>query len=131
MGYRSEVYLKTTTEGWVVLKSFNDRIKEPENRPLAYSEVNKTPDGFYRIEYHDIKWYESYDQIQNFNEALDQLRNQDIPFSFIRLGEDTEDIEHVCNWTDDIPDEINSFEPVVDINDDDYAKYESVPLDED
>ena len=131
MGYRSEVYLKTTTEGWVVLKSFNDSIKEPENRPLAYSEVNKTPDGFYKIEYHSIKWYDSYEQIQNFNVALDRLRDQDIPFSLIRLGEDTEDIEHICNWTDDIPDEINSFEPVVDINDEDYAKYESVPLDAD
>lgn len=130
MGYRSEVYLKTTTEGWIILKSFNDKIKEPEDRPLAYSEVNKTPDGFYKIEYHDIKWYDSYKQIQNFNRALDEMRDQDIPFSFIRLGEDTDDIEHVCNWTDDIPDEINSFEPVVDINDE-CTEYEPVTLDAD
>ena len=130
MGYRSEVYLKTTTEGWIILKSFNDKITEPENRPLAYSEVNKTPSGFYKIEYHDIKWYDSYKQIQNFNHVLDEMRDQDIPFSFIRLGEDTDDIEHVCNWTDDIPDEINSFEPVVDINDE-CTEYESVALDED
>lgn len=130
MGYRSEVYLKTTTEGWIILKSFNDKIKEPEDRPLAYSEVNRTPSGFYKIEYHDIKWYDSYKQIQNFNVALDEMRDQDIPFSFIRLGEDTDDIEHVCNWTDDIPDAINSFEPVVDINDE-CTEYESVALDED
>ena len=130
MGYHSEVYLKTTTEGWIILKRFNDKIKEPEERPLRYAEVNKTPSGFYKIEYHDIKWYDSYQQIRNFNVALDQMRDQDIPFSFIRLGEDTEDIEHVCNWTDDIPDAITNFEPVVDINDD-CTEYESVPLDED
>lgn len=131
MGYRSEVYLKTTTEGWIILKRFNDKIKEPEERPLMYSEVNKTPSGFYKIEYHDIKWYDSYQQIRNFNHVLDEMRDQDIPFSFIRLGEDTEDIEHICNWTDDIPDAITNFEPVVDINDDDCTEYESVPLDED
>ena len=131
MGYRSEVYLKTTTEGWIILKRFNDKIKEPEERPLRYAEVNRTASGFYKIEYHDIKWYDSYQQIRNFNHVLDEMRDQDIPFSFIRLGEDTEDIEHVCNWTDDIPDAITNFEPVVDINDDDCTEYESVPLDED
>lgn len=129
MGYRSEVYLKTTTEGWLLMKRFNDKITEPEDKPLAYSEVNKTSSGFYKIEYHDIKWYDSFKQIQNFNAVLDQMKDQDIPYSFIRLGEDTEDIEHVCNWTDDIPDEINSFEPVVDVNDEDYSGYESVDID--
>lgn len=131
MGYRSEVYLKTTTEGWIVIKQYNDKIEPAEDRPLRYAEVNKTESGFYRIEFHDIKWYDSYKEVQHFNTAMELLKEQDIPYSFIRLGEDTEDIEHVCNWTDDIPDEINSFEPVVDISDDDYSCYESVALDAD
>lgn len=58
-------------------------------------------------------------------EALELLKKQDIPYSFIRIGEDTDDIVHDCNWTDDIPDEISNFEPVVDVNDDDSV-YETI-----
>lgn len=129
MGYRSEVYIKTTTEGWVIIKQHNDKIDVIKDRPLQYAEVNKTASGFYKIEFHDIKWYDSYTEIQHFMEALAELERQDIPYSFIRLGEDTEDIEHKVNWTDDIPYEIESFEPVVDYNDEDYSCYEPVDMD--
>ena len=131
MGYRSEVYLKTTTEGWIVMKKYNDSLEKGYDQPLYGAEVNKTASGFYKIEFHDVKWYDSYKPVQHFNHALELMKEQDIPYSFIRLGEDTEDIEHVCNWTDDIPDEINNFEPVVDINDDDCTEYESIDPDAD
>ena len=50
--------------------------------------------------------------------------------SYIRLGEETNDIEHTCNWgVDDMPSEIESFEPVVDVNDDNWGGYEKVDLD--
>lgn len=129
MGYRSQVYLKTTTEGFLVFKQFNNSVTDVDAKPLAYADICKTESGFYKISFDDIKWYDSYTQVQNFNEVLAKLEALEIPFSFIRLGEDTEDIEHKCNWTDDIPDEISSFEPVVDYNDDDFACYESVDLD--
>ena len=130
MGYRSEVYLKTTTEGWIVMKKYNDSLEKGYDQPLDGAEVNKTASGFYKIEFHDVKWYDSYKSVQHFNHALELLKEQDIPYSFIRLGEDTEDIEHVCNWTDDIPDEISSFEPVVDLNDEDWGGYESVSIED-
>jgi len=129
MGYRSQVYLKTTTEGWLLLKRFNDSIETKEHRPLYGADVNKTESGFYKISFDDVKWYDSFPEVQNFMEAMDVLEDNDIPYSYIRIGEDTSDIEHKCNWTDDIPDEINSFEPVVDINDEGWSKYESVDVD--
>ena len=58
--------------------------------------------------------------------GLDKLEEQDIPYSFIRIGEDISDIEHKNNWTEDMPDEISSFEPVRDVNDDDWSSYEDV-----
>lgn len=58
--------------------------------------------------------------------ALDLLKEQDIPYSFIRIGEDIDDIVYDCNWTSDIPDAISSFEPVIDVNDDDWSDYEDV-----
>lgn len=130
MGYRSDVYLKTTTEGWVMIKQYNDKIENPEHRPLRYAEVNKTASGFYKIEFHDFKWYEgAYPEVDNFMHTLDILDEQEIPYSYIRLGEETNDVDHRCNWTDDIPDTIASFEPVIDVNDDDWSSYESVHKD--
>lgn len=41
-------------------------------------------------------------------------------------GEDVADIEHKVNWTDEMPDEIANFEPVTDINDDNWSNYEDV-----
>ena len=120
------MYLKTTTEGYIILKQYNDSIKEPRERPLSYASIQRTSSGFYKIEFDDIKWYRSYAEINNFMEGLAKLDEQDIPYSFIRLGEDVTDIEYNCHWTDDIPYEIESFEPVIDVNDDDYCSYEDI-----
>lgn len=130
MGYRSQVYLKTTTEGWLVIKQFNDKIENPEHRPLYGADISRTKSGFYKITFDDVKWYDSYIEVENFYDALDLLEEQDIPYSFIRLGEDTGDVEHKYNWTDDMPDEISSFEPVVDVNDEDCSGYEEIDPDE-
>ena len=131
MGYRSEVYLKTTTEGWIVIKKFNDSITNPAGKFLRIADVNKTASGFYKIEFHDVKWYEgSFPEVDNFMHAITLLDEQEIPYSYIRLGEETNDIEHTCNWgVDDMPSEIESFEPVVDVNDDNWGGYEKVDLD--
>lgn len=132
MGYRSDVYLKTTTEGWLVIKKLNDSIEDPEKRPLKYaSEIQMTPSRFYKIKFEDIKWYEGYEEVDSFMNGLNELTEQDIPYSFIRIGEDTSDIEHKTNWTDDMPDEISNFEPVVDVNDDDWSSYEDVKEEKD
>lgn len=131
MGYRSDVYLKTTTEGWLVIKRLNDGIENPDHRPLRYAEVNKSSSGFYKITFQDIKWYEaSFPEVDNFMSALDKLVDQGIPYSYIRIGEDTTDIEHKNNWTDDMPDELTNFEPVIDVNDDEWGSYEEVNVDE-
>ena len=128
MGYRSDVYLKTTTEGYLIIKRRNDSIENPEHRPLQYAEeIKRTPTGFYKIWFCDIKWYEgTYEEIKQFMEALDDLVEQGIPYSFIRIGEDTTDVEYKVNWTDDVPDEIQTFEPVVDVNDEDWSCYEDI-----
>ena len=50
--------------------------------------------------------------MQNFNEALHQMRIQDIPYVFIDIGEDTDDITILNNWTSDMPDE-GSYEIIM------------------
>lgn len=110
------------------MKKFNDSIENKEHQPLDGVEVNKTESGFYKILFHDVKWYDTYASVQNFNHVLDMYDEQDIPYSFIRLGEEMADIEHRRSWTDDMPSEIEYFEPIIDINDEDID-YTTVDLD--
>ena len=128
MGYRSDVYFKTTTEGWLIIKRRNDSIENPEHRILKYADsIKKTPSGFYKITFTDVKWYEGYKEVDYFMKGLEILKAQDIPYSFIRTGETTSDVEHIVNYTeDDMPDEILNFEPVIDVNDDDWSCYEDI-----
>lgn len=85
-GYRSQVYLKTTTEGYIILKQLNNKIEKSDDRPLEYAMIQKTPTGFYKISFEDIKWYEgSYPEVDNFMKGLDALNEQEIPYSFIRI----------------------------------------------
>lgn len=117
MGYRSLVYLKTVTEGWLMIKKLNDSIENEYEQPLAYSEVSVSSDGNYKIQWTNVKWYDSYKAIQHVNNILEEFDEQDIPYSFIRIGEDITDIEHIRNYPDDMPWSIECFEPVVDITD--------------
>lgn len=123
MGYRSLVYLKTTTEGWILMKRFNDTIEKWEDKPLSYSEVYCSPAGNYKIEWIDVKWYDSFPSVRNVVKMMNRFDEEDIPYSFIRLGEETPDIEHRRNYPDDMPCEIECFEPVTDVNDEESGCY--------
>lgn len=119
--------MKTTTEGYLTIKQFNDSIDVIEDRPLQGAMIQKTALGFYKISFESVKWYEeSYTDVANFMRALNLLETHDIPYSFIRIGENPTDVVHNFNWTEDMPDEIASFEPIVSVNDDDWSGYEDV-----
>ena len=126
MGYRSQIALKTTTEGWILLKRLNDKIENPDERPLRNLTVGKTPTGYYKISHGYIKWYDGDPQVQNFNEALHQMRIQNIPYVFIEIGEDIEDITIQNNWTSDMPDAIETFDVERSIADADEGCYEII-----
>lgn len=126
MGYRSQVALKTTTEGWILMKRFNDSIETEEDKPLYAMTVETTSAGFYKISHNSLKWYDSYKQVQNFTTVMDKMEAQDIPFVFIRIGEDVDDIECRNNWTDDMPDELESFEPQTEIYDESEGSYKTI-----
>lgn len=125
MSYRSQIALKTTTEGYILLKRFNDKIENPDERPLKHLTVGVTPTGYYKISHPSIEWSDSK-QVTNFNEALREMRFQNIPYVFIRIGEDIEDIYIKNNWTSDIPDEINTFDVERHIVDEDEGGYDII-----
>lgn len=128
MGYYSDVYLKTTTEGYLLLRRFSDSITPVEHRPLQFVDsIYKTPLGFYKIEILSVKWYEGrFPEVDNFMNGLDQLDEAEVPYSYIRIGEELDDIEHRTNYTSDTPDELYRFAPIVEVDDGDTGCYERV-----
>lgn len=57
---------------------------------------------------------------------MDILEKHDIPYKFIRLGENIDDIEVRENYTDDMLDELEDFNPNVSIYDTSAGDYENV-----
>lgn len=126
MGYESQIALKTTTEGWVLMRKMNNSIEREEERPLTHLNVERTETGFYKISHDSIKWYEHFTNVKNFNKVLDQMNEQNIPFIFIRIGEDINDIDVRNNWTDEMPDELARFEPQTEIYDESAGSYATI-----
>lgn len=126
MGYRSQVALKTTTEGWILMKRMNDKIKYNEDKPLYAMNIGKTPTGYYKIWHDSIKWYDGYANVDNFNKCLDKMAEQNIPFVFIKIGEDVDDIDIRNNWVDTMPDCIEEFDVRTEIVDPDEGGYEII-----
>lgn len=128
MGYRSEIALKTTAEGYTLLKLMNDNIevKEEYDRLLYGLKIEQTPDDFYRISHNYIKWYDYFEQVKNFEKALAKMNEDNIPYVFVRIGEEPGDVEIKQNWTDDMPDTLATFRPETDICDDDEGNYKTI-----
>lgn len=126
MGYRSNVALKTTTEGWILMKRLNDKIENYEDKPLCAMTVQKTPEGYYKISNESIKWYDGFSNVDNFNLALDKMQENNVPFVFIEIGEDYDDITIRNNWVDDMPDTIEEFDVRTEIVDPDEGDYETI-----
>lgn len=101
MGYRSQVkavFYTEDKEKWPVLKLYME-----ENFPKEWSLELIESSHYYGYVFSagDIKWYESYPDVQAFDAFVDAYRNLidsesstlSWAYEFIRIGEDTEDIE--------------------------------------
>ena len=103
MGYRSEitaVFYTNEKDEWPLLKLFVDENfpKDFENCLRAECEEPRRRWGFvFRVD--DYKWYESYPEVQAFNEFEEKFKSMqkcgDGTWSceFLRIGEDYNDIE--------------------------------------
>jgi hypothetical protein len=97
MGYRSEVVIAITKKAQLEA-SLKDSM--PSLLLSEWCETEESEDVvYYRIT--DIKWHDSYDDIAEVIKFLEGLEDQthlnnnlsDQPYGFIRVGEDSGDIE--------------------------------------
>tara|TARA_R110000868_G_scaffold221889_1_gene473690 strand:- start:3609 stop:4016 length:408 start_codon:yes stop_codon:yes gene_type:complete len=102
MGYRSDVhalFYTTIKEDLPVLKLFMDENYPKDLHDLE--EISSNRIYGYEVVYEDVKWYSGYDDVKAFDafktkyHALldEQEDGKKWKFEFIRIGEDTEDVE--------------------------------------
>lgn len=95
MGYYSDVRFNTTKEGYEKFKaSLAEDTKSwlfPNGKPEVYDEE----DGEVIFGWDDIKWYQhSYQEIDDAMGAYRNLRYDDVPFEYVRVGEECGDYEY-------------------------------------
>ena len=100
MGYRSEVRIATTREGYDALLEIMDSKNKSGNveYPLIGSGIDP---GYFEEEggsvvfgWDSIKWYDGlYRSVDDVVLALDEIGAKEHPFEFCRIGESWDDIE--------------------------------------
>jgi hypothetical protein len=103
MGYRSEVtavFYTNEKDEWPLLKLFVDE-NFPKDLDDYLHEECEEPRSRWGIvlRLDDYKWYDSYPEVQAFNEfeerftSMDKCHDGTWAFEFARIGEETDDIE--------------------------------------
>ena len=98
MGYRSQVVLAISKELIPFLILATSKNKEAE--ALVFKETDKFDrnyenDKSWLLMWDGIKWYEGYHDVDVFNRLMEMLDAQGLEdlYGFIRIGEETDDIE--------------------------------------
>lgn len=128
MGYRSNVQVMTTLEGFekmqdIIWAMANDKgvIKEGEpfgkdgKELVMLPEHGQSPYGFFDLYdaqedylcfgFDWVKWYDTYTSVKLFMDMLSKANEDGVPWQFIRVGEEDNDIEQLTsdNFWDNPP----------------------------
>lgn len=108
MGYRSDVKIRTTKEGYEVMKKFvEDYIKKNVAEDaqgldwnlLNHAEITEAEDNV-TLDWYNLKWYEccdGYEDVDAIMKSLDELSNKNIDYQYMRIGEEIDDVEEKCS----------------------------------
>lgn len=103
MGYRSDVRIRTTKEGYEVMKSFvekyiKENIKEDELKGYDYNllnsaEITEAEDSI-TLDWIYLKWYDGiFKEVDAVMNSLDILSDKNIDYQYMRIGEEIDDID--------------------------------------
>lgn len=102
MGYRSDVALCIKKEDYEELKEKLAGLKWEETILDEASTIRFDNDaGIVLISWNCIKWRTIFEDVATIEKFLSKLYGEDKPFSFIRIGEDYDDIEEMNCWGED------------------------------
>ena len=108
MGYRSEVRVMTTPDGFKKMQDIAWKLAEEKNLDddvVLFPKYEQSPDECF--DYCDIqndymcfgldwvKWYDGYQDVSLFMETLEVANQNGISWQFIRVGEEFDDVETI------------------------------------
>ncbi len=97
MGYRSDIRIVVSNDGFEELKKFvKQYLKENDEdyNLLESLDVNKKGKNQYYLGWNSLKWYEgSYKDVDAIMEGLEHLEEQNYSYRYMRIGEDREDYD--------------------------------------
>lgn len=103
MGYRSDVRIATTREGYDLICERVDGLSEGlDSYPLIGTkrqpEFFEEQDGSVVFGWDWVKWYDGmYPDITNITTALLEIEGAGVPYEFCRVGEEYDDVEFTCH----------------------------------
>lgn len=98
MGYRSDVRISLSTDGFNELSSYVYDYFRKNNEEIQYNLLehmdicHKSKKSIY-FGWNDIKWYEDEPQISSIMLGLEHLKKDEYSTRYLRIGEDYNDIE--------------------------------------
>ena len=99
MGYMSDVALAIREQDYELLREVN---KENKNLIDLLDRTETVEyDGVVVLHWYEIKWYNEFPEVQAIEEFIYRLADEDKPYKFIRVGEDTQDIEVDYSYGDE------------------------------
>lgn len=116
MGYRSDVKCITTKKGFELIDKLVRKASGVTDEDSEYwltdefSREELMQGKYMLLQYEDIKWYSNDTAVCAFEEALERLDARDIPYQFVRVGEDYTDIEWRENSHYNIPSDMPRLE---------------------
>ncbi|QDP51856.1 MAG: hypothetical protein GOVbin4206_23 [Prokaryotic dsDNA virus sp.] len=102
MGYRSYVYVITDIENKALIAALKAAKPDEEEEGIFkfwnMSSANRKTKEVMLFEFHETKWYESYDDVKAVMSEINKLENDKTKcgsFGYIQIGENDDDITHL------------------------------------
>ena len=100
MGYRSDIRIITTKDGFNELRKFTDKYLEDKKYPygnlLDNLDLNTETKYANYFGWNSVKWYENcdgYEDVDSIMNGLEYLKENDYSYRYARIGESYDDYE--------------------------------------
>lgn len=112
MGYRSDVRIIVSKEGYKELSKYVDRYLKDKKFPYMEENIFLHPsvkllssDSVY-LGWNNLKWYNGYHEIDAVMNGLEHLKQKDLSYRYARIGEDFTDFEEDNHYSVKINDDL-------------------------
>lgn len=130
MGYRSDVRIVVSKEGYELLKEFvgyylKDNVKKEEiNEMNLLKDIDIRAEGKDQVYlgWNSLKWYDGYKDVDAIMEGLNYLEDNERSYKYMIIGEDYTDVEEMSNDGEKDKDTYLEYPSMIREFDDDYIK---------